>query len=98
MSLLLRSRVVVLLLAAVILPPLYAVAAVPHSLAVAAPAGAVPTQNAFEALVPLLDRDSPLPSFAGDASDAAAEESPSRDMPVDLTDMDHGTPMAEESE
>lgn len=103
MSLLLRSRVGALLLAAVILPRPEAVAAELHPLDPAAPAGAVPTQNAFEALVPLLDRDSPLPSFAGDVSDAATEESPSRDMPVDLTDMDHGamghgTSVAEESE
>jgi hypothetical protein len=90
MTLLLRSHIGALLLVAVVLPWPEAVAAELHPLDPAAPAGAVPTQNAFEALVPLLDRESPLPSFAGDASDAGDEESPSRDMPADLTDMDHG--------
>ena len=64
-----------------------------HPLDPAAPAGVLPTQNTFEGLVPLLDRDSPVPSFAGEAdvpSSAEEETPPPADIPMDHGGMDHG--------
>lgn len=86
-----RSHVAALLLAAAFLPRPGASAADLHPLDPAAPAGVPPTHDNFEALVPLVDRESPVPSFAGEAPSAAAEGGdPADDMPVDLTGMDHG--------
>lgn len=61
----LRSHVTLLAVAAVLLPwP--AAADGMHPLDPAAPAGAVPTDDLFQALVPLVNRDSPQPSFIPD--------------------------------
>lgn len=94
MRLLSRSRVAALLLAAALVPRPGAAADATHPLDPAAPAGIVPTQNTFETLVPLLDRDSPVPSFAGEAdiSSSAEEEVPRpKGMSMDHGGMDHGT-------
>ena len=43
-----------------------------HPLDPAAPAGPVPTQNIFERVVPLLDRDTPDPSFTDESDQPEA--------------------------
>ena len=58
----LRSHVTLLAVAAVLLPWPAAADDV-HPRDPAAPAGAVPTDDLFQALVPLVTRDSPQPSF-----------------------------------
>lgn len=106
MRLLPRFSVGALLLATALVPRPGAAADAIHPLDPAAPAGVVPTQNTFEGLVPLLDRESPVPSFAGEAADAslsAEEEAAAPDMPMDHGVMDqsamgHGAPPAEAPE
>ena len=93
MRLLSPVRIAALLLAAALVPRPGAAADATHPLDPAAPAGVVPTQNTFEALVPLLDRDSPVPSFAGEAeppSSAEDEVPPPEDIPMNHGGMDHG--------
>lgn len=93
MRLLSRLGAGTLLVAAVLVPWAQAAAADLHPLDPAAPAGVIPTQNTFEALVPLLDRESPVPSFAGEAdisSSTDEEAAPPADMPMDHGGMDHG--------
>lgn len=93
MHLLSPMRVAALLLAVALLPRPGAAADAIHPLDPAAPAGVVPTQNTFENLVPLLDRDSPVPSFAGEpeASSSAEEElQPPEDIPMNHGGMEHG--------
>jgi hypothetical protein len=85
-----RSCVAALLFVAVTLPWREAVAADLHPLDPAAPPGVVPTQNAFEALIPLLDRESPVPSFIGEAPETTTKEGSTEDMPVGLTGADRG--------
>ena len=58
----LRSHVTLLAVATVLLPWPAAADDV-HPLDPTAPAGAVPTDDLFQALVPLVNRDSPQPSF-----------------------------------
>jgi hypothetical protein len=107
MRLLPRLRVGAFLLVTALVPRPGAAADAAHPLDPAAPAGVVPTQNMFEDLVPLLDRDSPVPSFAGEAADASPsadeEAAPPEDTPMDQGGMDHGAmghgaPPAEASE
>ena len=58
----LRTHVALLVMIAALLPwPTRADDV--HPLDPAAPAGAVPTEDLFQALVPLVNRDSPQPSF-----------------------------------
>lgn len=93
MHLLSPVHVAALLLAVALLPRPGAAADTIHPLDPAAPAGVVPTQNSFESLVPLLDRDSPVPSFAGElegSSSVEEETLPSGVMPMDHGGMDHG--------
>jgi hypothetical protein len=93
MRLLSRFGVGSLLFAAVLAPQLEAAAADLHPLDPAAPAGVVPTPDTFEGLAPLLDRESPVPSFAGeaDASSAVDDEAPPpTDTPMNHGGMDHG--------
>lgn len=90
MLLSLRSQVGALLLAAALLPRPEAAAVDAHPLDPAAPAGVVPTQDPFEALVPLLERESPVPSFVDEAP-GATEESSDEGAPMDLTETDRGT-------
>ena len=66
-----------------------------HPLDPAAPAGVVPTHNFFENAVPLLNRESPVPSFVangqGATVDAPAEVLPTEEgKPMDHGGMDHG--------
>ena len=97
MHLLSRIGAGTLLVAAALVPRPELSAADLHPLDPAAPAGVLPTQNTFEALVPLLDRDSPVPSFAGETGVSSAEEAPPppADMPMDHGAMGHGAPTAE---
>jgi hypothetical protein len=106
MRLLSRFGAGTLLVAAALVPWPEAAAADLHPLDPAAPAGVVPTQNTFEALVPLLDRESPAPSFAGEEGETSLEEEtpaevpPPADMPMNHGGMDHsamghGAPVAE---
>lgn len=90
MRLLSRLSAGALLLAAALVPRPDAAAAEPHPLDPAAPAGVVPTQDPFEALVPLLERESPVPSFIGEAPDAT-EQGSGEGAPVDLTGADRDT-------
>lgn len=78
-----------LLVAAAVMPWSAALAADLHPLDPAAPAGVVPAPSTFEQVVPLLDRESPEPSFVNDTAGAstAAVEPPS--MPSDRAGMDH---------
>ena len=86
-------RIAALLLAAALTPQPGAAADAIHPLDPAAPAGVVPTQNTFENLVPLLDRDSPVPSFVGEAESSSSAEGgslPPEDIPMDPGGMEHG--------
>jgi hypothetical protein len=89
-----RPRIGVLLLAAALVPQAGAAASAAHPLDPAAPAGVVPTQNIFENAVPLLNRESPVPSFVVDGpatADAPAEAPPAEEgKPMDHGGMDHG--------
>jgi hypothetical protein len=96
MRLLSRFGVGSLLVAAALAPQPEAVGADLHPLDPSAPAGVVPTQNTLEGLVPLLDRESPAPSFAGEEGETSLEEEtpaeapPPADMPMNHGGMDHG--------
>jgi hypothetical protein len=91
MRLLLRFGAGTLLLAAALVPQPEVAAAELHPLDPAAPAGVVSPQNTFENLVPLLDRESPAPSFVEGAPEVSSEEEePPTPMPVDHDTMDHG--------
>ena len=88
----LRSHVTLLAVAAVLLPwP--AAADGMHPLDPAAPAGAVPTDDLFQALVPLVNRDSPQPSFVPDQAvqppDPTATSRVVPDAAADPGAMDH---------
>lgn len=90
------SRPAIGVLFLVALSPLPAASAdTVHPLDPAAPAGVVPTRNFFENAVPLLNRESPLPSFAvegGQTTDAPAEAAPAQaSEPVAHGAMDHGS-------
>jgi hypothetical protein len=80
-----RSRVGALLLAAAVLPRPGAFAADLHPLDPATPAGVVPTQDVFEALVPLLNRESPVPSFVAEPPETDVDDA----VPVDHGGTDH---------
>lgn len=60
-----------LLLVAVLMPRPGAAAGVTHPLDPSAKPAGVPTANVFDAYVPLLDRDEPVPSFAEGGADAS---------------------------
>lgn len=100
-----RSGAGTLFLAAIFIPWSEVAATELHPLDPAAPAGVVATQNAFETFVPLLDRESPTPSFAGEEAETSLEEAPEEappfaDMPMNHSGMDHsamghGAPAAE---
>ena len=93
-----------LLLVTLLVPQAGAAADAAHPLDPAAPAGVVATRNLFENAVPLLNRESPLPSFVGEGEAAAvapAEAPPAEEgEPLDHDGMDHdamghGAPQAE---
>jgi hypothetical protein len=93
-----RPAVGVLFLAA--LAPLPGAAAdVVHPLDPAAPAGVMPTRNFFENAVPLLSRENPQPSFAGEGEQTtgAPAEAPlvQENEPMGHGGMDHSAPQAE---
>jgi hypothetical protein len=82
------------------LPPLPATSAdAVHPLDPAAPAGVVSTRNFFENAVPLLSRESPLPSFVPEGEQttgAPAEAAPTQENePMGHGGIGHGTPQAE---
>ncbi len=74
-----------------------------HPLDPAAPIGLVPTRNIFEDAVPLLSRESALPSFLTGGEETANSPAEPPPMParepmdhghMDHGHMDHGTPQA----
>jgi hypothetical protein len=88
----------VLLLASVLGPEPGAAAGATHPLDPAGSAGVMPTRNIFEDAVPLLNRESPQPSFVGDeeAASTPAEATPAPEgTPTHHGAMGHGTPQAE---
>ena len=93
-----RPIVGVLLLAAALVPLPGAAADATHPLDPAASAGVVPTRNVFENAVPLLNRESPAPSFFGEAAAGASTEAPAppESEPMDHGAMGHGAPQAAE--
>jgi hypothetical protein len=70
-----------------------------HPLDPAAPAGVMPTRNFFENAVPLLSRENPQPSFAGEGAQTtgAPAEAPlaQENEPMGHGGTDHGAPQAE---
>lgn len=62
------------LVAVAVMPRPGMAAGATHPLDPAASAGPVPTQNIFERVVPLLDRDTPNPSFADEGDQPGALE------------------------
>ena len=96
MQSLLRPAIGVLFLVAFSSLPGAAADAV-HPLDPAAPAGVVSTRNFFENAVPLLSRESPLPSFAEgeQTTGTPAQAAPSQENePMGHGGMDHGAPPA----
>jgi hypothetical protein len=87
-----RPGVGALLLAAALVPLPSRAADTGHPLDPAAKAGVVSTVNVFDGLIPLLDRDAPVPSFAEDGpapSPPAAAGSAPGQMPMDHGAMNH---------
>ena len=88
----LRSHVALLVVAAALVPWPTAADDV-HPLDPAAPAGAVPTDDLFQALVPLVNRDSPQPSFVPDQaiqpSNPTATSEVAPDASTDSRAIDH---------
>ncbi len=64
-------------------------AGVANPLDPAGPPGAVPTENIFEGRVPLLDREAPAPSFAGEAEAPPAESDGAEAPPAASDDGGH---------
>lgn len=81
----------VLMHAAALPPPTAAAAELAHPLDPRAPAGALVTENTFDGVVPLLDRDAAAPSFAPEAPDGGTPPlEPSSAAPMDHGAMGHG--------
>jgi hypothetical protein len=86
-----RPGVGALLLAAALVPLPSRAADTGHPLDPAAEAGVVSTVNVFDGLIPLLNRDAPVPSFAESTAPpppAAAGSAPGP-MPMDHGAMNH---------
>jgi hypothetical protein len=90
MQLLSRLGISAFLVAVAVLPRPGMAADPIHPLDPAAPSGPVPTQNVFQGHVPLLDRDSPAPSFTDEGDQPEAEEPARLPEAMDHGAMDHG--------